>query len=419
MIKEKTNIKIYFLSWLIALSFLLRLVTVYFYRDMDLYSLNVNEWNILLQNLIKYESYSFYIFDNQLIPSVYMPPIYPFFLYLIKVLTSFEKVNLLYTIIFIQIVLSTYSVYLFYQINQNFFSNKLSLINSIIFSIIPLNVYVCGQISSVNLQIIFSLLFLKFLLLLMDKEKISNIIFFSIVSGLLILTRSEFILIFIIIILFSIFNKKIKLINLTKIILIVSLVISPYVIRNYVHFNQILLVKSLGYNLWKGNNELSLVQGYENFENYKFKKLESQLNNLKKNKYYEISRDNIFLNEAINNLTKNPLRYLNLFFKKFFSFYFIDLNSTYPNYYNFFNIFPATILAILSFLGLFIFFEKKNIKHNYLALYLFSNLIIFSIFFILPRYKLIILPIQIMIATHFIVYFLKKITTTKKKINFN
>ena len=87
-------------------------------------------------------------------------------------------------------------------------------------------------------------------------------------------------------------------------------------IRNYVHFNQILLVKSLGYNLWKGNNELSLVQGYENFENYKFKKLESQLNNLKKNKYYEISRDNIFLNEAINNLTKNPLRYLNLFFKE-------------------------------------------------------------------------------------------------------
>ena len=56
----------------------------------------------------------------------------------------------------------------------------------------------------------------------------------------------------------------------------------------------------------------------KNFENYKFKKLESQLNNLKKNKHYEISRDNIFLNEAINNLTKNPFRYLNLFFKKNF-----------------------------------------------------------------------------------------------------
>ena len=89
------------------LSFLLRLIVVYFYRDIDLQSVNVNEWNILLENLIKYKSYSFYIFENQPIPSVFMPPIYPFFLYLIKVTTSFEEVNLLYAIIFIQIKLST------------------------------------------------------------------------------------------------------------------------------------------------------------------------------------------------------------------------------------------------------------------------------------------------------------------------
>ena len=37
--------------------------------------------------------------------------------------------------------------------------SNVSLINSIIFSTIPLNVYVCGQISSANLQIVFSLLF--------------------------------------------------------------------------------------------------------------------------------------------------------------------------------------------------------------------------------------------------------------------
>ena len=55
MIKENTSIKIYFLPWLIVLSFLLRLIAVYFYRDTDLYSSNVNEWNILLENLIKYK----------------------------------------------------------------------------------------------------------------------------------------------------------------------------------------------------------------------------------------------------------------------------------------------------------------------------------------------------------------------------
>jgi len=409
MIKE--NKKIYFLSSLIVFSFLLRLISIYFYRDTDLNSLNVNEWNILLQNLIKYKSYSFYTFDDQLIPSVYMPPLYPFFLYLIKMTSSLEGLYLLNLIIFVQIILSTYSVYIFYQLNQNFFSTRISLINSIIFSIFPLNIYACGQISSINLQIILSLLFLKFLLSLIDNKKIINLVFFSIISGLLILTRGEFILIFVITILFGFYYKKIKLNNFIKIILIVSLVISPYLIRNYVQFNQVILVKSLGFNLWKGNNELSFVQGYEDLSNFKFKKLKSKINNLEKNKYYEINRDNIFLEEAKKNLSQDSTVYLSLFFKKIFSFYFIDLNSNYPNYYSFLNIFPSLIIALISFFGLISLIKKKNIKNNYLALYLFLNLIIFSIFFILPRYKLIILPIQIMAASYFI------LSLFKKKIN--
>jgi hypothetical protein len=271
-----------------------------------------------------------------------------------------------------------------------------------------LNVYICGQISSVNLQIIFSLLFFKFLLILLDKKKNSNIFFFSIISGLLILTRGEFILVFIIIILFSVLNKKINLITFAKITLIVALIISPYVIRNYVHFNQFFLLKSLGFNLWKGNNKMSTVQGYENFYDGNFKKLEFKIKNLEKNKYYEINKDKIFFEHAKNNLSEDPIRYLNLFFKKVFSYYFIDLQSTYPKYYNFLNIFPSVVLGVLSFLGLYSFSKKKSIKHNYLLLYLLSNILIFAIFFILPRYKLIILPVQIIIAVDFINNFLGK-----------
>ena len=149
MNKENLITKFNLLPWLILLSLLLRVITVYFVRDNHL----DNEWQILLNNLVNYKSYSFYKFGNQLIPSAYMPPMYAFFIYFIRVVTFFEGTNLVYSVIFIQIILSIYSIYLFYQINQNFFSNKLSLINSFIFSIIPLNVYSCGQISSINLQI--------------------------------------------------------------------------------------------------------------------------------------------------------------------------------------------------------------------------------------------------------------------------
>ena len=405
MIKKSTNIEYYLITALIIFSFLSRLVTVYFFRDLQF----DNEWGILLNNLINYKSFSFYNFNGELIPSAYMPPLYPFFLYLIKIIIPFEESNLLYSIFFIQIILSSYSVYLFYEINKNFFSNNLSLINSIVFSVIPLNVYACGQISSINLQVISSLLFIKFLFLIIKAETNRNIIIFSIVSGLLFLIRGEFILIFIFIYLFIIWKKKIKLINLIKIAIVVTLVISPYVVRNYIHFNQFFLVKSLGYNLWKGNNELSRVEGFENFERENFSKLKSKIDNLDKNKYYEIGRDKVFFNVAIKNLKQDPFHYMELYFKKLSSFFFIDINSSYPNYYNFFHIVPIILISLLSFPGMFVFFTRSKFENKCIGLYFFMNLIIFSLFFILPRYKLIILPVQIILACYFIEYVLKKI----------
>ena len=197
--------------------------------------------------------------------------------------------------------------------------------------------------------------------------------------------------------------------NLLKILIVVSLVIFPYLARNYIHFNQIMIVKSLGYNLWKGNNEVSTVEGYENLNNRNFINLNKEFNKIVVNKYYEINRDKIFLNEAMENLYKNPKRYLSLFFEKLFSFYFIDINSGYPNYYNFFHILPIIIISILSVPGLFLFFRINKFSNNCLNIYLFSNLIIFSIFFILPRYKLVILPIQIILAVYFFKHILNKI----------
>ena len=141
--------KNYLLPSLIVASFLIRILTVYFIKDTHI----EHEWNFLLNNLIEHKSYSLRSFNGELVPSVLIPPLYTFFLYFIHVISFLKDTYFLYLVFFIQIVLSTYSVYLFYQINQNFFSNKFSIINSFIFSIIPLNIYICGQISSANIQL--------------------------------------------------------------------------------------------------------------------------------------------------------------------------------------------------------------------------------------------------------------------------
>ena len=48
-------------------------------------------------------------------------------------------------------------------------------------------------------------------------------------------------------------------------------------LRNYITFNQIVLVKSFGYNLWKGNNQLSSVEGHAGIDGESFEKIRYKL----------------------------------------------------------------------------------------------------------------------------------------------
>ena len=169
MIEKIKNIKFILLSGLIIISFIIRLIAAYFLGDESFESAST-EWSVLVYNLIENKSYSLYHFDDLFIPSIYMPPGYPMLLYLIKI-ASLGKINFLNLIMLFQIILGTYSVYIFYKINLRLFSEKLSLINSFIFSFFPLNIYMVGQISSITLQVFLSILFLHLLFSVIEKKK--------------------------------------------------------------------------------------------------------------------------------------------------------------------------------------------------------------------------------------------------------
>ena len=90
---------------------------------------------------------------------------------------------------------------------------------------------------------------------------------------------------------------------------------------------------------------------------------------------------------------------------------FIDINSSQKGYYNPLNYIPALILGITSLLGIFLSNKKSN-KSNYLILLYFVNIVIFSCFFILPRYKLVIIPFQIIFTNILLNYISKKFSKT-------
>ena len=131
--------------------------------------------------------------------------------------------------------------------------------------------------------------------------------------------------------------------------------------------------------------------------------LQKKIDAISKDKFYEINLDKVFLDQATENIIKEPKRYLILFAKKVASFLFIDIKSSRPNYYNPLHYLPVLLLGITSLIGIFVS-DKKSHRLNYLIIILFANVVIFSSFFILPRYKLIILPLQIIFTNILITY---------------
>ena len=166
-----------------------------------------------------------------------------------------------------------------------------------------------------------------------------------------------------------------------------------------------MLTKSFGINLLKGNNPSFKVEG-----DYEFIEIlaKTEKNNVKVDNNYEIKLDNYYKKKAIYYIKSEPLEYFKLYIFKIFSFIFFDFNSTYPHYFNFFHIFPKIILSITSLIGALIFISRKGF-FQYLSIYYFLNILLFSVFFILPLYSLILLPIQILLSIEVFHYLRRKL----------
>jgi 4-amino-4-deoxy-L-arabinose transferase-like glycosyltransferase len=342
--------------------------------------------------------------ENIVLPSVFMPPLYSYIIYVIKFSVS-NFTNYINVILFLQIILSTITIYIFFKIIRMSESFKFSIISAYIFSFIPINIYSSVQISSISIQV-FLIVYLFYVIkkFFLKKKSFNQLIIFSFLSAMLILLRGEFILFyfFTLVYLFIFFSRKINFIFIS--LVITSLLLSPYILRNYINFNSFILTKSFGYNLLKGNNPEFKVEGNPEYIEKQFnrKDLNFEANNL-----YEIKLDDFYKDKSLEYIKDNKTSFVLNYLKKFFSFLFIDINSSYSNYYNVLHILPKIILSIASILGGIILFRKKGF-FQYLSFYFFSNILFFSIFFILPRYSLILMPIQILLSIEFVKLLLRK-----------
>ena len=136
--------------------------------------------------------------------------------------------------------------------------------------------------------------------------------YLAIISALTLMLRGEFLVILLFSLIYLAASNYKKIIQAIAILTITIILVSPYLIRNYINTGNIHLVNVTGYALWKGNNQLSNVEGFhnplhpndrENWPKHKeFFSLYDKLDEIDTDEKYEINRDRIFKEEAISNI---------------------------------------------------------------------------------------------------------------------
>ena len=384
------------LIYLIIISIVTRIFSIYLFGAKEI----SNEWGIMVSVMEENQMIGFRKVEGEVMPNIFMPPLYPIFLFLVKKLFSNFNYYLL-SIQFIQLIFSIIGLIYLIKILSNFFSEKISYIGAYIFAMFPLNVYAISQISSVTLQILLIILYIYYFIKSLKISSKKNIILFSLFSACLILLRGEFYVFYFFTLFYFLLKKKIHLIISSFIITL--LLISPYLTRNYLIFEVITVTKSAGFNLFKGNNPLSKAEGIPMLDDVEIisKETHEKIKKIKPQNKYDLIIDNLYKEEAIKFIIDNPIRYAKLYIIKLFSFIFFDFNASYPNYYNIFHLLPKIIISISSLIGVFLTFKKKSVI-RFFALYYVLNGLLLSIFFILPRYSLALLPIQIILTCYFL-----------------
>ena len=380
------------------------------------------EWPVINYNFKNDLIFSYFLIDNLIDVkfSNYMPILYNIFLMpLLDVSNSFAM-NF-------QIFLTVLTSLLFYLSAKTLYNFRVALIFLLIFSFFPLNVYSNIKFSNINLFLFFlSILTLFFVKYLNDKN-IYNLVIINIAACLCILTRSEFLLLYFFLIVYLIFLKKINLKYFLSSLIIFLICLSPFILRNLnAHGKIIITAESFGINLWRGwfepnTSNSKNINSIRNDGTSKLlsKETNQKIKNLDVKNNWESNLNDIYLNEAIQNIKKNYLEVPIILFNRAFSILFWFVDHDYKNANHFLIVIPWIFLVINFLVSLKrnyrnYFDLKKNYLEKYFLFYIIYYIFLFSVFFVIPRYKLFLLPFISIIAAENIDYYLNKSQLYKK-----
>lgn len=308
----------------ICISFFLKMLAGFYLKDSFLKRGNSHTpMNAIAANLVA--SGSFQITKG--VPSIDYEPLYPALMALSYKIFGMNWFGLT----LLQGILFALSSWLMFLIGSRLMDEKAGLIAALYHSFYPYLFSYSLSIYDTTLYV-FLYLFLIYLLL-QPTENLSKYAWVGGILGLTMLSRGS-IIAFIPAVLFYIFLKSIKPFELrllfkriSVLFLFCLLVMSPWLVRNYLLTSQLIISTHGSYGLWQGNNEYSynLLKNDISLDKVGFMKpapvVFAKLPNRAASPREAINVANIYRDDAISFIKNNPKKFLRLTLLKFVKFW--------------------------------------------------------------------------------------------------
>lgn len=348
----------------------------------DLSSENYWEYGEIAKNIVSGKGYSLFYFDAQglnftskataaPLPSAYMPPFYTLLLVPFMLIADIVIRNILILSLNFALVFLT-GIFL-YRFTTRIFTKQVATFAVVIFAFLPEFIYSANTIGTTSL---FHFQIICILYLLSNKHSdFKQILLLGIVISTAILTRSEFLLFYIFLLLLLSKQKQWKTIFVTAIVILIFL--APWQIRNYIVFNKYIpLTTSSGLNFYRGHNPYFVGEWGDT-------KIDRQLVHLGNRKDFEVLASKIYFQKGFDNFFNNPNQEAIRVPQKLVHLWL--MNVQYLRINTFFYWLPWLIILISFVIVLY----KKQLPKNLAPTYLFllSTTLASIIFFALPRYQ--------------------------------
>ena len=403
------------LFWILLVAVLLRVVGVAVVGDREL----AYEFGTLTHNLLADRGYVYFsetadgeIVENalaapaQTFPSAYMPPLYPMFLYAITSVVGTSPGGVV-AVELVQVGLGVLSCTLMFLIGRAWMGERTGLLAAAGFAVFPLIAFMPSQISAAGLFVAVLLGVVWLLIRAGETGRIGWYILAGLAFGMGVLARAQFILFLpaVWIWLWTSRSER-RWTGGALLTVCVVLVLTPWTVRN----SEVLgvatpLTTSGGFNLWQAYNPSSTgthtaytVPAYTPPSD-----LTADLEAIPHTSRYEVEIDSVYKSHALDAIQSDPSRVVPLAAKKLWLYWghFGGSGVSYPGAQSPLFWGPWWLALPFFVLGLWRSLrENRWREHSFLYLYLMGQTAVVIAFFVLPRYRLEILPVVLLFAAY-------------------